>query len=86
LTKVVYEYKRYFIYIPAHVGEQLDPPVDYEVQYRERCIILTPKQLKDYNDAIEHLEKKSPSESDSEMSPNPEHHDFRGRSPETEEL
>jgi hypothetical protein len=45
-----------------------------------------PKQLKDYNDAIEHLEEKSPSESDSEMNPNPEHYDFRGRSPEIEGL
>jgi hypothetical protein len=86
LTKAVYECRRYFIYIPVHVGEQLDPSVDYEVQYRERCIILMPKQLKDYNDAMEHLEGKAPSEPNSEMSPNPEHHDFRRTSPERGEL
>jgi hypothetical protein len=45
-----------------------------------------PKQLNDDDDAIEHLEGKTPSGSDSEMSPNPEHNEFRRRSPETEEL
>jgi hypothetical protein len=86
LTKAIHEYKRYLIYIPVHVGEQLDPTVDYEAQYRERCIILMPKQLNDYDDAIVHLEWKTPSGSDGKISPNPEHNDFRRRSPETEEL
>ena len=66
LTKAVYEYKRYLVYLPIRVGEQLDPQVDYEVQYREGCIIFMPKQLKSYSEATKHIEEKSPFESDNE--------------------
>ena len=86
LTKAVYEYKRYLIYIPVHLGEQLDPSVDYEVQLRERCIVFVPKQTESFDEAMEHFEEKGPSVPNLEVGRNHERHVFRRRLEGTEEL
>ena len=61
MTKAVYSYKRYFFYIPVAIGDGLDLSVDYEVQFQDLAIVLTPKNLKTVEHVIKEIEEKQTS-------------------------
>jgi hypothetical protein len=58
MTKAVYTYKRYFFYIPIGIGDGLDLSIDYEVQFQDPVILLTPKNLKTVEHVIKEIEER----------------------------
>jgi hypothetical protein len=63
MTKAVYTCKRYTFYIPVAIGDRLDLSIDYEVQFQDPVILLTPKNLKTVQHVIEETEERQTSAS-----------------------
>ncbi len=65
MTKAVYNCKRYLFYIPVRLGARLDLSIDYEVEFQDPIIVLTPRDLKNVKHAIKEIEGKETSVSKS---------------------